>query len=203
DFARADCASRRIAARRALLSPGRTPASQPFSWCGIVANRPGRPRRCLGGYNKVPAKLTLLLKERVMRPRIRSGWRMALGLALGLSSLAAVSNHVLAAQEGAAAGDVKFTKDIAPILQRSRETCHRRAGVAPMSLVTYEDVRPWVRSIKMKTGLGPKAGVMPPWYVEKNIGIQQFQNDPSLSNDEIAKIAKWVDAGAPRGNPAD
>ena len=44
---------------------------------------------------------------------------------------------------------------------------------------------------------------MPPWYVEKNIGIQQFQNDPSLSDDEIATIAKWADSGAPRGNPAD
>ena len=51
--------------------------------------------------------------------------------------------------------------------------------------------------------MGPRAGVMPPWYVEKNIGIQKFQNDPSLSDDEIAKIAKWADSGAPRGNPAD
>ena len=44
---------------------------------------------------------------------------------------------------------------------------------------------------------------MPPWYVEKNIGIQKFKNDPSLSDEEIAKIAKWADSGAPRGNPAD
>ena len=72
-----------------------------------------------------------------------------------------------------------------------------------MSLVTYEDVRPWARAIKQRTGIGPKAGVMPPWYVEKNIGIQKFQNDPSLSDDEIATIAKWADSGAPRGNPAD
>src|SRR6185436_4968807 len=53
------------------------------------------------------------------------------------------------------------------------------------------------------TGMGPRAGVMPPWYVEKNIGIQKFHNDPSLSDDEIATIAKWADSGAPRGNPAD
>ena len=44
---------------------------------------------------------------------------------------------------------------------------------------------------------------MPPWYVEKNIGIQKFKDDPSLSDEEIAKIAKWADSGAPRGNPAD
>jgi mono/diheme cytochrome c family protein len=103
----------------------------------------------------------------------------------------------------AAGRDVTFTKDIAPILQRSCENCHRPDGVAPMPLVSYEDVRPWARAIKQRTGIGPHAGVMPPWYVEKNIGIQQFKNDPSLSDEEIAKIAKWVDSGAPRGNPAD
>jgi hypothetical protein len=109
----------------------------------------------------------------------------------------------VSAQQGVVAREVTFTKDIAPILQRSCENCHRPDGVAPMSLVTYEDVRPWARAIKQRTSIGPKAGVMPPWYVEKNIGIQKFQNDPSLSEDELALIAKWADSGAPRGNPAD
>src|SRR6059058_659261 len=98
---------------------------------------------------------------------------------------------------------VTFSKDIAPILQRSCQNCHRPDGVAPMALINYEDARPWARAIKQRTGIGPHAGVMPPWYVEKNIGIQQFKDDPSLSDDEIAKIARWVDGGAPRGNPAD
>ena len=99
--------------------------------------------------------------------------------------------------------EVTFTKDIAPILQRSCENCHRADGVAPMSLVSYEEVRPWARAIKQRTGIGPRAGVMPPWYIEKDLGIQHFKNDPSLSELEIAKIAKWADSGAPRGNPAD
>src|SRR5262249_24124562 len=106
------------------------------------------------------------------------------------------------AQSGAPP-DVTFTKQIAPILQRSCQNCHRPDGVAPMALTTYEVVRPWARAIRQRTGIGPHAGVMPPWYVEKNLGIQQFQNDPSLSDEEIALIAKWADAGAPRGNPAD
>jgi hypothetical protein len=72
-----------------------------------------------------------------------------------------------------------------------------------MPLVTYEDVRPWARAIKLRTSLGPHAGVMPPWFVEKDIGIQKFKNDPSLSDEEIEKIGKWVNAGAPRGNPAN
>src|SRR4051794_6854270 len=115
-------------------------------------------------------------------------------------SVAPVALHAEQAQAPAA---VTFTKDVAPILQRSCENCHRADGVAPMSLSTYEDARPWARAIKQRTGIGPKAGVMPPWYVEKNIGIQKFHNDPSLSDEEIATIAKWADSGAPRGNPAD
>src|SRR5262249_50067195 len=96
-----------------------------------------------------------------------------------------------------------FAKDIAPILQRSCQSCHHPDSIAPMSLMTYEEVRPWATAIKQRTGRGPRAGLMPPWYVEKNIGLQKFQNDPSLSEVEIAKIARWADNGAPMGNPAD
>ena len=106
----------------------------------------------------------------------------------------------------AAAGnfsDVTYTKDIAPILQRSCQTCHRPDSVAPMSLLTYQQARPWARAMKMRTGIGPRAGVMPPWYLERDIGIQHYKNDPSLTPEEIAKIAAWADNGAPEGNPAD
>ena len=102
-----------------------------------------------------------------------------------------------------ATDEVTFTKDIAPILQRSCQQCHRPDGVAPMPLVTYEQVRPWAREIKVRTSLGPHAGVMPPWFVEKDIGIQKFKGDPSLTDEEIAKVGQWVNSGAPRGNPAD
>jgi hypothetical protein len=98
---------------------------------------------------------------------------------------------------------VTFAKDIAPILQRSCQGCHRPNSVAPMSLITYEDVRPWARSIKHRTGLGNKMGVMPPWFIDKTVGIQDYKDDFSLSAKEIATIAEWVDKGAPRGNPAD
>ena len=98
---------------------------------------------------------------------------------------------------------VTFTKDIAPILQRSCQKCHRPDGGAPISLITYEDVRPWARSIKYRTGLGTQSDVMPPWYIEKDLGIQDYKGDISLSAEEIEKIATWTDNGAPRGNPAD
>jgi mono/diheme cytochrome c family protein len=137
--------------------------------------------------------------ERSLGARLAIGASLSLAAAVGLVVPAALH----AQQPASPAGEVTFSKDIAPILQRSCQNCHRPDGVAPMSLVTYDDVRPWARAIKLRTGMGPRAGVMPPWYVEKNIGIQQFQNDPSLSDDEIAKIGRWVEAGAPRGNPAD
>jgi len=123
-------------------------------------------------------------------------------LVLAVVGLAAPFSGISAAPADVS-DEVTFTKNIAPILQRSCENCHRADGVAPMSLQTYEEVRPWARSIKQRTSIGPKAGVMPPWYIEKNIGIQKYKNDPSLSADEIAMIAKWADNGAPRGNPED
>src|SRR5215510_6279521 len=124
---------------------------------------------------------------------LRSGWKYLLAslVVVGGSILISSSTAVVTAQSAQAAGEVTFTKDIAPILQRSCQNCHRADGVAPMALVTYDDVRPWARAIKQRTGMGPRAGVMPPWYVENDIGIQQFKNDPSLSDDEIAMIAKW------------
>jgi mono/diheme cytochrome c family protein len=103
------------------------------------------------------------------------------------------------AQQPAAAGQVTFAKDVAPILQRSCQNCHRPGSVAPMSLMTYEDVRPWARSIKTRVSKRE----MPPWTLDKNVGIQEFKNDISLSDEEIAKVSKWVDSGAPVGNLAD
>ncbi len=110
---------------------------------------------------------------------------------------------VLAQSSSGAPGEVTFSKDILPILQRSCQSCHRPNGAGPMSLVSYEETRPWARAIKERTHLGPHAGVMPPWFVEKDIGIQKFKEDPSLTDEEKAKILWWADHGAPRGNPAD
>jgi hypothetical protein len=105
----------------------------------------------------------------------------------------------LAAAQAAPPEPITFTKHIAPILQRSCQHCHRPGSIAPMSLLTYEDARPWARAIKRRTA----AREMPPWFVEKNVGIQEFKDDLSLSDQEITLIARWADGGAPRGNPSD
>ncbi|NKB32723.1 MAG: hypothetical protein GKR91_06460 [Pseudomonadales bacterium] len=101
------------------------------------------------------------------------------------------------------AQEVTFHRDIEPILQRSCQNCHRPGGVAPMSLVTYEQVAPFAGLIEYKTALRDRAGAMPPWYVEKNVGIQSFKNDPSLSDEELAAISTWARTGAQKGNEAE
>ena len=125
----------------------------------------------------------------------------ASGFIAGVVALLIASTST--AQSTQPLAQVTYTKDIAPVLQRSCENCHRADGAAPVSLTTYEEVRPWARAIKQRTGIGPHAGVMPPWYMEKNIGIQRYKDDPSLSAVEVAMVAKWADSGAARGNPAD
>jgi hypothetical protein len=92
-----------------------------------------------------------------------------------------------------------FTKDVAPILQRSCQGCHRPGSIAPMSLLTYEDVRPWARAIKRKV----VAREMPPWHIDRTVGIQKFKDDISLPDADIATISAWVEGGMVRGNPAD
>ena len=99
----------------------------------------------------------------------------------------------------AAVGEPTFTRDVLPILQRACQQCHRPGSVAPMALLTYEQVRPWARAIRDKTAQRE----MPPWFIERNVGVRAFKEDPSLSDDEIATIGAWVAAGSPRGNPAD
>jgi mono/diheme cytochrome c family protein len=113
-------------------------------------------------------------------------------LALGTSSPVAAQS-----------AEITFHKDIEPILQRSCQNCHRDGGVGPMPLVTYDQVAPFAGLIEYKTGLRDRAGAMPPWYMEKNIGIQGYKNDPSLSDVEIAAISDWARNGAPRGDSTD
>ena len=106
---------------------------------------------------------------------------------------------VLGGAAQAQAPDVTFAKDVASILQEKCEACHRTGQMAPMSLTTYAEVRPWARAIRTKV----VAGDMPPWHMSKTTGIQKFVNDISLTTEQIDTIVRWVDTGAPLGNPDD
>src|SRR5437867_167376 len=118
---------------------------------------------------------------------------LATATALAIAAMAAT------AQTAPTQAQVTFTKDVAPIFYRSCVRCHRPDEIAPMSLLTYNDARPWARAIKERVSKRE----MPPWFLDKTLGIQKYQNDPSLTDEEIATIVKWVDGGALQGNPAD
>ena len=92
-----------------------------------------------------------------------------------------------------------FAKHVAPIFQEKCEACHRPDSIAPMSLRTFQESRPWARAIKARV----EARQMPPWHIDKTIGIQDFKNDRSLSDEQIDTVVRWVDAGAPKGDPKD
>jgi hypothetical protein len=94
---------------------------------------------------------------------------------------------------------VTFSKDIAPIFQAKCQECHQPNSIAPMSLITYNDARPWARSIKERVAMRQ----MPPWHIDRSVGIQKFKNDISLTDEQVAKVVRWVDQGAPQGDPKD
>jgi hypothetical protein len=106
-----------------------------------------------------------------------------------------------AAENGKTEGarQVTFSKDVAPIFEKSCMSCHHQGTMTPMSLMTYAEARPWAKSIKERVVRRD----MPPWHLDKTVGIREYKNDRSLSDDEITTIARWVDNGAPQGNPAD
>jgi mono/diheme cytochrome c family protein len=127
----------------------------------------------------------------------RAGLTVAVALASLVSGQPTLLGQSAAPASAAPAAAPTFSKEVLPILQRSCQKCHRPGSMAPMSLLTYEDVRPWVRSIRTRVSTRQ----MPPWHLDRSIG--EYMDDPSLSDAEIATVVKWIDAGAPRGNPAD
>jgi len=95
------------------------------------------------------------------------------------------------------AGAVTFNRDVLPILQKNCQVCHRPGEIAPMSLLTYEDARPWARA--MKTAAVTRR--MPPWFADPAYG--RFAHDRRLTDAEIATLGAWADGGAVQGDPKD
>ena len=116
---------------------------------------------------------------------------------LGTLSVAAGLLFWMGGSTPTQAASPTFSKDVAPILFNSCVECHRSSGMAPMSLRTYEDARPWARAVKAKVA----SREMPPWGADPTIG--KFENDISLTKEQISTIVSWVDAGSPEGNKAD
>ena len=116
---------------------------------------------------------------------------------VGLTAAAALT---LSAGSAAAQSAVPtFSKDVAPIFQAKCQGCHRPGQMAPMSLLTYRDSRPWARSVRTKVA----TRAMPPWHLDPTVGIRRFKNDMSLTDEQIDTIVRWADGGAPEGDPRD
>ena len=118
-------------------------------------------------------------------------------LLAGSLMVLAINIPKMASSNTAEKTSITFTKQVAPILQKRCEECHRPGGVAPMSLATYEDSRPWARAIREKVARRQ----MPPFHAVGTLG--RYQDDPRLTEDEIDMIKAWVDAGAPKGDPKE
>src|SRR2546428_11877779 len=89
----------------------------------------------------------------------------------------------------AAHGQVTFSKNVAPIFQAKCQECHQPNSIAPMSLITFQEVRPWARAIKERV----VTRQMPPWHIDRSVGVQKFKNDMSLSDEQVDTIVRWVD----------
>jgi hypothetical protein len=119
------------------------------------------------------------------------------GTLLVASLVAAPQTTRVATTAASTASTPTFYKDVLPVLQKNCQACHRPGEVAPMSLLTYEQARPWARAIK--TAIANRQ--MPPWFADPNYG--HFSNERRLSAREIDMISAWVDGGAPAGNASD
>jgi mono/diheme cytochrome c family protein len=113
-------------------------------------------------------------------------------LVSGVALLAATAG--IGAQQTGPGPVPTFAKDVAPLLYKNCVSCHRPGEMGPMSLVTYQDARPWARSIRDRV----VARSMPPWFADPHYGT--FSNDPTLSQKDIHTIVAWVGGGAPQGD---
>src|SRR5579864_6879886 len=136
-----------------------------------------------------------MLYHKGIHPKHRCAQGAIMKLTLTIAAFALIGAATAANTSGDKAPT--FTKDVAPILYNRCLNCHRAGEAAPMSLRDYKEVRPWAKAIKQQVA----THTMPPWYADP--AVNTFANSRRLSDAEVATIVKWVDGGAPEGNPAD
>src|ERR1700680_892208 len=121
-------------------------------------------------------------------------WKAGALVALVIG-MAAMTTSIRATEGNS--GTVTYNKDVLPILQKNCQTCHRPGEVAPMSLLTYSEARPWAKAIKAAV----VSQKMPPWFADPNVG--HFSNERRLTPAEIATLSSWADNGAAEGSAKD
>ncbi len=135
------------------------------------------------------------MTARVKRNLLHSTTLTALGLVVMVTLLAGAR----APQDQVAQQQVTYTKDVAPIIQEKCQVCHRQGSIAPMQLETYDQVKKVATMIKSRVS----ARTMPPWHIDKTVGIRAYKNDRSLSDAQIKTLVSWVDGGTVQGDPRD
>jgi hypothetical protein len=134
------------------------------------------------------------MTARVRRNLLQSFALTAMGLVVTVALLGSTR-----LPQGPAQQQVTFTKDVAPILQKNCQVCHRQGSIAPMQLETYEQTKKVATMIKSRV----TARTMPPWHIDKTVGVRAYKNDRSLSDADINTLVSWVDVGTPLGDPKD
>lgn len=119
-------------------------------------------------------------------------------VALAVTGIFAVQAEAQVSFASSDVGDVTYAEDVAPIIQNNCTICHRPGGIGPMDLVTYEDARRYARRIREQVA----NRLMPPYYYDNDVGIQDLQHDWRLSQDDINTVVAWVDQGSPLGDAA-
>ncbi len=124
--------------------------------------------------------------------------RFAVGV-LALTVTLAGGAPYAAAQESPGDDVVTYAADVAPIFQAKCQVCHREGSIAPIELMTYEDVRKYSRRIRQRV----EQRIMPPWHIDRTVGIQEFKNDRGLTDEQVETVLAWIDNGMPFGDEAD
>ena len=133
------------------------------------------------------------MQNRSLRPSFWTAAAVALVATFALQSEVNAQATFASSQDNA---DVTYAADVAIIIQNNCQVCHRAGGIGPMELITYEDVQRYAPLIKIKV----RDRLMPPYYYDTDIGIQELQHDWRLSQEDINTVVAWVDQGAPLGN---
>ena len=140
------------------------------------------------------------LQNRSQRSRLWTPWTggatFALVATFAFQSAVQAQTNFASSQNDV---DVTYAADVATIIQNNCQVCHRAGGIGPMELVTYDQVKLYAPLIKIKV----ETRVMPPYYYDNDIGIQELKHDWRLSQEDINTVVAWVDQGAPLGNPDD
>ena len=121
------------------------------------------------------------------------------GRSLGLWAAVGVVTLLVFGPGEVAAQEVTYARDVAPIIQQNCQECHMEGSIAPIHLTNYDETRRYARRIRAKVA----DRIMPPWHIDRSVGIQEFKNDRGLTDEQIETIVTWVDNGTPFGDEAD